>query len=54
MRQEENMCSLEPVGVLELALFVGSSEACVGGGFEDVGLMARMLPMCLMHLGREN
>ena len=29
--QEEDGCSLEPVGVLELALFVGSSGAYAGG-----------------------
>ena len=31
LRQEEDGCSLEPVGVLELALLVGSSGACAGG-----------------------
>ena len=31
LRQEEDGCSLEPVGMLELALFVGSSGACAGG-----------------------
>ena len=30
LRQEENGCSLELVGVLELAFFVGSSGACAG------------------------
>ena len=31
LRQEEDGCSLEPVDVLELALFVGSSGAVAGG-----------------------
>ena len=42
LRQEEDGCALEPVGVLEW------------GGFEDVGLMGRMPPMGLVHLGIEN
>ena len=43
--------------MLELALFVGSAGQVLVelvGGFESVGLMARMLPMGVVHFSRGN